>query len=66
MLLLLLQSPEVVTSQEKKNQVEAVINMQESTHKVPNSASQVVLSRIQLAYPRYDPPNWRFALGARD
>ena len=44
---------------------EAAIHMQESTHKVPKSASQAILSRMQ---PSCDLPitSRRFALGARD
>ena len=38
--------------------------MQESTHKVPKSASQAVLSRMQLTLVRLPDTSRRFALGA--
>ena len=37
-------------TRERADQFETVIHMHESTHKVGNSASQVVLGRMQLAF----------------
>ena len=52
----------------RTNSFEAVIYMQENTHKVPKSASQLSGSWLDAAHSSYDPSNIsrRFALGARD